>query len=548
MTQVETERISTMILAIALKISAKRSLFVSFFVCAVANSGQAEPLVFDFSSAPGTVMTSVRDFVVTGATAPGASVKINGDPVNVDEVGSYTQIIPLVVGANILDLVIERSGLPPHAISKTVDYQPSRSLANSNLLYVDVVPGDQPSDLDGTMVIDLDQKSLIGILSGTHVAGISANMEELYMQDRTVVSTSTHQPLRVLPFGSNLPLNGFLVSPDGSTLYSRSEVVDVGSNTLLDPLPIDITTGGGFSGASVPGGPAISENGMTIFAGVAIQAVNTVTREVVDTGIYEPIFVSDIAIRSDLGRLFVSRYGGQYSSRVDIYDSTSFELLGSAFQGSDFSGEIGFLDNGRMVLGAAGNPAFGGGAVSIFEIETATSIQRLGFELADNLITAGNKIFAAGGSADLVGTKRFGVNVLSAGEDQALVLDGTYFLGVNRFIVDGGRPKNDQIRRIVLRPSASPGADFNADGNVDQLDLSAWQTGYGLHVNALRRQGDADGDGDVDGRDFLLWQSHFGTHLNDISSQVAVPEPTAGTLLFLQFFLIQRLRSAKRIW
>jgi hypothetical protein len=46
--------------------------------------------------------------------------------------------------------------------------------------------------------------------------------------------------------------------------------------------------------------------------------------------------------------------------------------------------------------------------------------------------------------------------------------------------------------------------DFNNDRIVDDMDLTLWQSAYGLTAFA-----DADGDGDTDGRDFLAWQRAF---------------------------------------
>lgn len=76
-------------------------------------------------------------------------------------------------------------------------------------------------------------------------------------------------------------------------------------------------------------------------------------------------------------------------------------------------------------------------------------------------------------------------------------------------------------------------ADFNQDGNVDDLDLAEWQSDYGLGNGS-----DADADGDTDGADFLVWQRQFGqSTLPLLASSAAVPEPTGLVLLSLAALL-----------
>lgn len=65
-------------------------------------------------------------------------------------------------------------------------------------------------------------------------------------------------------------------------------------------------------------------------------------------------------------------------------------------------------------------------------------------------------------------------------------------------------------------------ADFNNDGNVDNLDFNQWKTNFGTGTAA-----DADGDGDSDAQDFLVWQRQFGA----TGLAAAVPEPATTTLM-----------------
>lgn len=74
--------------------------------------------------------------------------------------------------------------------------------------------------------------------------------------------------------------------------------------------------------------------------------------------------------------------------------------------------------------------------------------------------------------------------------------------------------------------------DFNGDGNVDAIDLSTWDVGYGTLEGAELLGGDAQRDGDIDGADFLTWQRGVLGTEPPIASQV-VPEPSSVWMLIL---------------
>ncbi len=78
-------------------------------------------------------------------------------------------------------------------------------------------------------------------------------------------------------------------------------------------------------------------------------------------------------------------------------------------------------------------------------------------------------------------------------------------------------------------------ADFDQDGDVDDIDLQTLRTAYGVNAS-----GDTDGDGDTDGHDFRTWQQQSSP--GPISASVAVPEPsTLGLLGMLAVGLSLRL-------
>jgi len=76
-------------------------------------------------------------------------------------------------------------------------------------------------------------------------------------------------------------------------------------------------------------------------------------------------------------------------------------------------------------------------------------------------------------------------------------------------------------------------ADFDEDGDVDNDDLMAWETGYGITSSATRMDGDANEDGVVDGQDYLIWQSEYTGPGSLVALATQVPEPTGILLMAL---------------
>ena len=98
---------------------------------------------------------------------------------------------------------------------------------------------------------------------------------------------------------------------------------------------------------------------------------------------------------------------------------------------------------------------------------------------------------------------------------------------------DLGRNVGLAMYEAWIQVSNPVAGDFDEDGDVDNNDLAAWNTGYGTASGATHLLGDADGDGDTDAADFLIWQRQFTGNLNLISSARAIPEPGSTTLLLI---------------
>jgi hypothetical protein len=267
------------------------------------------------------------------------------------------------------------------------------------------------------------------------------------MSDRTAFSTDTHQELRTLPFTQDILYNGFLVSPDGTRLYSRGERLNVASNALLANLPVDITTGSSWASAPIPGGPIISTNGQKILCCNNLAIIDTVANTSTQPGI-GGTFLSDISLTPDESKILRSEYSFANGALV-IYDANTFERLKTISGMGDFAGEIVFSKDGqRAVIGSAGNAQSGAGKVTVIDLDRLEILSQISLSLADNLTSSGDDEFFISSGA----SSRLGVDVYRLNTSGQLERTKSFFLGINKFIPVTGRPSNDQIHRIIYKP------------------------------------------------------------------------------------------------
>lgn len=90
----------------------------------------------------------------------------------------------------------------------------------------------------------------------------------------------------------------------------------------------------------------------------------------------------------------------------------------------------------------------------------------------------------------------------------------------------------DYVRAFSAVAAPPSSADFNFDGHVDGSDFLIWQRNANAAGGATRIDGNANAgvDGDVDADDLAIWKLQYG---NDVTTTVAVPEPTSPTLFAL---------------
>jgi hypothetical protein len=322
-------------------------------------------------------------------------------------------------------------------------------------------------------------------LPGRHVRGISPDGSKVYMDDNTVISTSTDQVIGKLPFSQPIPPNGFSESPLGDYLYSQNEVVQVTTNTLVSTkLPFYIFTGSAYSG-DVPGGPAISPDGSQIFAGAyPIENINTADLTSKSTGIsVGSDFLSDIAVSPDGKRLLTSTYA-YAAGELNIYDAKSFQPVGAVPNVGDFAGQIGFLGSDLAVVGSGGNPVFQGGGLTLVDLATKQFVQHVSIPGAAVLTASpqAREVFVSEGASGPLTAGQPEIAVYSLGADGILRPSTTYSLANNPMIALDGA--SFEIRKLVFKPLTNrrPVLDPIGDKSItagEQLSFVASATHQG---------------------------------------------------------------------
>jgi hypothetical protein len=127
-----------------------------------------------------------------------------------------------------------------------------------------------------------------------------------------------------------------------------------------------------------------------------------------------------------------------------------------------------------------------------------------------------------------VGDPNYGQNYYHLSACDMLVPDGLETTLMNGCVLPNGqRLYISSFDRAVIADLGYPmathlAADFNADSQVNDLDLFQWQSAFAA------AGADANHDGRTDGADFLIWQRQLGS-----LAAIAVPEGSSFLLLLI---------------
>jgi len=453
----------------------------------------------DFMSMRGPIATNLGSFLVAGRSPAGSAITLNGSSVTPDTAGNFATVVTLTVGDNPLNLVVNAPGQAAVIYSKAVRYTPGFSTQYRNLVYVDVDGDAATAAIAGTVVIDPDGDRILGLLPGRHAVALSPDGRFLYMSDRGVVDTATHQGAAFGPLAlsADIAPGAFLVSPVGDRVYARQQVLDIPSNTLAPDLCANIDS------ATFVNDPAISADGVTLFAGwypiERIRRAADGSYGCVPTTIQDrwprPVR-GDLALSPD-GRLLFRTSSGYMNGVLDVFDATTYAQVGTVEGLGDYAGGIVFASDGhRAIIGSDGNPLFGGGRLSVIGWVDGPSpqVQRLSYtslERAQSLaISPRDRVYASSKA-------RLGIDVFDLSASSVLNRVKGFFLGA-------GFGEWRDMRRVLLKSIA----DADGDGVADPIDNCPTAANAGQAD--LDRDGLGDAcDPDIDGDGYANAQDAF---------------------------------------
>ena len=254
---------------------------------------------------------------------------------------------------------------------------------------------------------------------------------------------------------------------------------------------------------------------------------NTGTGQIIATGSATSVFFDDIVhngteIRASAGSSIV--YFGAISGSGPFTGPGTHTFEGNLLPG-----------NSAGVMSFEGDVVFG--PFSTLTMEIGGTTQGTEFDFLD---VAGD--IALSGTLDLQFVDSF---LPTAGDTFEIIAAASVidtFDTVNLPALPGGLLWFVNYGATSVELVTTFGADFDEDGEVDDLDLAAWESGLGSD-SAVHTDGDANADTFVNGFDFLAWQRQFGVGGAPLAAATSVPEPSA--CLLAVFGLVTLLVSRR---
>ena len=324
--------------------------------------------------------------------------------------------------------------------------------------------------------------------------------------------------------GTELDLSSLLSYSDTRN-SNGTRIVSASNNGVIDLSNVGSVTktgGGTIEMRAETGGKLLFES-LNTAGSVRIEADGTQSRIEVTDGIN--LDSPSVLELTDGGTL---RLGGDF-----IFSTTNEAQMNLDAGIVDIvDAQSTFLEAGGEDLGVGGDPTnnFGIGKLVIGEAGNPT------MTFVTDLVNNGNR-GGIGGSKEALYLLGFG------GPDGLELVDGSMLIlgDINAYaLVDGSMVHLNSLFSVGVHQVPFSGGsisdsfpgDFDFDSDVDNDDLTIWETNYGTSSGALYANGDADKDGDVDGQDFLIWQRFAGSSIAPLSaSSATVPEP--GSLLLV---------------
>jgi len=400
---------------------------------------------------------------------------------------------------------------------------------------------------NGTLVVDGEDSTVIS--NGNDAFGFNGNTANVTFRNQ---ATGTLQNLG-LADANSAGGTGTLAIESGATVTTGNLTVAVGSGaTTMGMLTIEGTnsslTQNGASNLTVghasSGSATIDiQDGGTFTTGTGTTTINpTGTVNVGLVGGGGGAFNANGPMNIDGGT--VNLASGALSAGTITLNSGNFNFTGGTLSVETFDGDLTVQGSGIL---APGNSPGTTSVTGNYDQQAGTLEIELGGLTAgtefDQLVVTGMAMLAGSLEVSIIDSfvPNFGdvFKIVDAGslsgqfaglaEGTTLTADG---VELEITYLSGGA---NEVELTVTGFTLS--ADFDLDTDVDGIDLSIWEAGFGS--GTLHAEGDTDGDDNIGGADFLAWQRQFGSGVGALSSSTTgVPEPSTGMLLLTAAFAL----------
>ena len=413
------------------------------------------------------VSTNLPNYPIAGCAETADEVRINNQPVALDDYGGYRQDALLENGNNKFEIISYYKGQVIDASHLEIDFDPAGSTIARNLLYAGSTSG-----TDNSVVIDLDANQIIGFIPGNHIVSTSPDGRFVIDKSKNVYNTENHQKwIEPLPFSSQFvhPVVAFI----GNETYvwaerekCHLENMEIISSDL--PIFIDARRARTVAGDILIQGEPASE-GRGIFT-----KFDLINDEITSQTNFSRRWVYLVDCMADASGSFglVTSYAYAQGA-LQMFDlDTGQEIFSEADLG-DYMGQIAMSQDDRYAfVGSYGNSHYGKGGVYVFDMQKKEIVDYYHqFGAASVVVGQDGLIYTSTRFVDDFGDGTWtlgmpgkrGVDVLRLNENQKLEHVRSFYLNEPHDYFTHGN--------LQIKPGFVITGDADRSGRVDMQDL-----------------------------------------------------------------------------
>jgi hypothetical protein len=396
--------------------------------------GQGEEMVisgFAYQEEPITwsgeeleVLTNLSNYPIAGCFQGADQILINDETVTKDEYDGFREDVVLDPGLNNFEIKAIMNGQAIETSLLKVTYDPITSTEEHTILYC------HNTDMPETILIDLDQGVILGVLYGARIVAATHNGRYVIDLQGNVYQTSDHSVIDPpLPFSHTEVYPVF--SGDDQFCYGFNEKIRFADRTLISDL-IPVSVDGRFATLLASG--FLIQGANSLF-----MTLDLVSDEIVTETDFSRLRVNwGTSASSPSGALgFVTSYSFAVGA-IEIIDMNTGSTTSQFNSLSDYMGQIAFSNDGSSAfIGSYGNSYYGKGGIYVIDVVSQNLLsyfEQFGASSVsvgpDDLVYISSRYVDHFGNGTVVqGSKdRRGIDVLYLRGDNELQFIKTYYL------------------------------------------------------------------------------------------------------------------------